>query len=162
MFTQKVCPVEPQKKRTTIEEACDTLYIFQRSNDLIPNQDSISEHELDNLLDGYLKTLDNLISKLQKGQKAKNENKIYKPSVYYQKSTKPNQYKTHISRSGSQNSYEVETEVEKTIYLSSNIKASVQEVYLEIPCPSTTIGDLELYYVLESSKENDSADLVTD
>ncbi|CAG8817190.1 38224_t:CDS:2, partial [Gigaspora margarita] len=36
----------------------------------MPDQDCISEHKLDDLLDGYLKALDDLIPKLQKGQKA--------------------------------------------------------------------------------------------
>ncbi|KAF0463228.1 hypothetical protein F8M41_000202 [Gigaspora margarita] len=64
----------------------------------MPNRKSISENKLDDLLVEYLKTLDNLITKLQKGQKAKDKNKIYKVSVYYQKST---QYKTYTSRSTS-------------------------------------------------------------
>ncbi|CAG8786434.1 29052_t:CDS:2, partial [Gigaspora margarita] len=159
-----VHPVESQKKRPTIDEALDIYYNSERSNDLMPNQDSIAEHELDNLLDGYLKTLYNLISTLQKGQKAENENKIYKASVYHQKSTKPNQYETRtfgnchpiaVARNNEVTEDATKSaEVKETIYLSSYIKASVQEVYLETPCPSATIGDLESYYVLESSEKN--------
>ncbi|CAG8785214.1 27234_t:CDS:2, partial [Gigaspora margarita] len=98
MFPQDVHPVEPQKKRTTIEE----------------------------------------IQQLNAKLKSISENKL-------------------VTKDATKSA-----EVEETIYLSSHIKVSIQEVYLETLCPSATIGDLELYYVLELLEENDSADLVTD
>ncbi|KAF0482375.1 hypothetical protein F8M41_023440 [Gigaspora margarita] len=47
----------------------------------------------------------------QKGQKAKDGNKEYKPSMHYQRSAKSNQYETHTFKSSSRNSDRVRSTI---------------------------------------------------
>ncbi|CAG8825799.1 43578_t:CDS:2, partial [Gigaspora margarita] len=107
-------PVEPPKKRTSINEVPDNYYVSENPEELILNHEYVLETDLNHLIDGYLKFLDDLIPKSRKGQKAKEENEKDKTSRYYQKSAKFKQYKTHAFKNGSRNSDRVESTVNDT------------------------------------------------
>ncbi|CAG8815815.1 34444_t:CDS:2 [Gigaspora margarita] len=163
------------QKRITIDEVPDIYYVSKNFKDSILNQKYVPKSELNNLIDEYLKVLDDLILELQKGQETKDRNKEYKVSVHHQKPINPNQYETNISRICRQSDNEIETVVnianiindatksakaEKIIHLALQIKVLAQEACLEMPYLPTVTKALNLYFVPESLEKNDGSNSI--
>ncbi|RIB25911.1 hypothetical protein C2G38_2030659 [Gigaspora rosea] len=68
VLPQELRLVEPQKKSTTINEAPDTYYISEKPKNSMSSQVCVSESELDDLTDTYLKALDDFIPESWKDQ----------------------------------------------------------------------------------------------
>ncbi|CAG8835568.1 42348_t:CDS:2, partial [Gigaspora margarita] len=133
----------------TIDEALDTLYVFERSSDPMPSQDCISKNELDHLIDGYLEALDNFMFELQKGQETEDGNKECEVLVYYQKPVEPNQHEARTFGSHHRNGVEI-NEVE-TIVDHANSRLP------ELEFDDLVLDLIDEYLVEESIKTNNAS-----
>ncbi|CAG8776025.1 40020_t:CDS:2, partial [Gigaspora margarita] len=88
-FTLKVLKniINNKNKTEAKEIVTNNYYISENSEELMLNHRYVSETELNHLINGYLKSLDDPIPESWKGQKAKEENDKYKTSRYYQNYT---------------------------------------------------------------------------